>query len=60
MLTKRECEVMRLVSQGFTNAEIANILQISFHTAKAHVAAVLRKLNVKNRLLAALKFSYIP
>lgn len=57
MLTKREREVMQLVSQGFTNAEIADILQISFHTAKAHVAAVLRKQNVKNRLLAALKIN---
>lgn len=58
MLTKRESEVLQLVSEGLTNAEIADVLQISIHTAKAHVAAVLRKLNVKNRLLAALNINH--
>lgn len=56
MLTKREGEVLRLVAQGLTNAEIASVLHISFHTAKAHVASVLRKLNVKNRQLAIYKY----
>lgn len=55
--TKREIEVLQLICQGYTNLQIAESLNISFHTAKAHVASILQKLGTKNRLLAALKFS---
>lgn len=53
MLTNRENEVLTLLSKGFTNIEIAKELNISIHTAKAHVSSILKKMNVKNRLLAA-------
>lgn len=52
MLTNREKEVLKLLAKGYTNPEIAQMLYISPHTVKAHVAAILKKLNVKNRLLA--------
>ena len=52
MLTKREKEVLELLAKGYTNPEIAQMLYISPHTVKAHVAAILKKLNAKNRLLA--------
>lgn len=52
MLTIREKEVLNLLAQGYTNLEIAQMLNISAHTAKAHVASILKKFNVKNRLLA--------
>lgn len=52
MLTNREKEVLELLAKGYTNPEIAQTLYISPHTVKAHVAAILKKLNVKNRLLA--------
>ena len=52
MLTNREKEVLKLLAKGYTNPEIAQKLYISPHTVKAHVAAILKKLNVKNRLLA--------
>lgn len=52
MLTIREKEVLNLLAQGYTNIEIAQNLNISMHTAKAHVASILKKFNVKNRLLA--------
>lgn len=52
MLTNREKEVLELLAKGYTNPEIAQMLYISPHTVKAHVAAILKKLNVKNRLLA--------
>lgn len=53
-LTEREQEVLQYVMQGLTNKEIADILMITHHTVKAHVAAILRKLGVRNRLDAAM------
>ena len=53
MLTKREQEVLKYVCEGYSNAEIAEKLVISEHTAKAHVTAILRKFDVKNRTIAA-------
>ncbi len=53
-LTEREQEVLQYVMQGLTNKEIADILMITHHTVKAHVAAIIRKLGVRNRLDAAM------
>jgi DNA-binding NarL/FixJ family response regulator len=52
-LTDRELEVLRLVAQGQGNAGIAAQLGISSRTAKNHVSAVLAKLEVNNRVQAA-------
>ena len=40
---------MRLVAQGLGNKEIAELLAISMHTVKYHLAAVLDKLGVRSR-----------
>lgn len=48
-ITPREVEVLGLLREGFSNAEIARLLGISAHTSKAHVAALLAKLNVADR-----------
>lgn len=56
MFTNREKEVLELLCKGYTNIEIGENLNISSHTAKANVASILRKLQVKNRLMAALKY----
>ena len=48
-LTEREREIMRLVAQGLSNAEIAGQLVISPLTAKTHVSNVLRKLGCRDR-----------
>ena len=48
-LTSRQLEVLDLLGQGFTNAEIAQRLVISPRTADHHVSAVLAKLNVPTR-----------
>ena len=52
-LSPRETEVLQLLIKGLTNPEIANVLQISFGTAKAHVRAILAKLQVADRTEAA-------
>ena len=50
MLTERECEVLRLVASGLSNAEIATELMISPATAKTHVAHLLTKLDARDRV----------
>ncbi len=52
-LSVREQEVLRLLSQGSTNKEIAQALEISENTVKAHLKSILRKLGVTNRVEAA-------
>jgi DNA-binding NarL/FixJ family response regulator len=54
-LTDREMEVLRLLVEGKSNTEIAKILIISTHTAKAHVCNILEKLAVHDRVQAAVK-----
>jgi DNA-binding NarL/FixJ family response regulator len=48
-LTERELEIMRLVAEGLSNAEIAGRLVISPLTAKTHVSNVLRKVGCRDR-----------
>ena len=52
-LTERERDVLRLVSQGRGNLEIAKELGISEQTVKTHVSSLLEKLGVHNRIQAA-------
>lgn len=54
-LTEREYEVLKLVVDGQSNAEIASTLTISEHTAKAHVCNIIQKLVVDDRTQAAVK-----
>jgi DNA-binding NarL/FixJ family response regulator len=48
MLTRREKEVLQLITQEFTNQEIADKLFISLHTVDNHRSSLLQKLDVKN------------
>jgi DNA-binding CsgD family transcriptional regulator/tetratricopeptide (TPR) repeat protein len=52
-LTSRQVDVLRLVAEGLTNAEIAARLFISEKTADHHVSAILGKLDVRTRREAA-------
>lgn len=54
-LTSRETQILKLMTEGYSNMEIAQILVISINTTKAHVANILQKLEVDDRLQAALK-----
>ena len=52
-LTAREMEVLRLIVDGHSNAQIAEVLVITKATAKAHVHSILQKLCVDDRTQAA-------
>lgn len=54
-LTSRENEIMRLMTGGYSNREIAEALCISEGTVKNHVSSILSKLGVRDRTRAVLK-----
>jgi DNA-binding NarL/FixJ family response regulator len=49
LLTERECEVLKAIGQGMSNAEIASDLYMSVATAKTHVSRILSKLDARDR-----------
>ncbi|HEY1971191.1 MAG TPA: LuxR C-terminal-related transcriptional regulator [Pseudonocardia sp.] len=59
-LTRRELDVVRLMGQGYTNAQIARRLVISEGTVKSHVKHILRKLDAANRAEAVAIWLRIP
>lgn len=52
--TERELEVLRLVAQGLTNAEISSALHVAGTTVKTHVSALLSKLHARDRVALVL------
>jgi DNA-binding NarL/FixJ family response regulator len=55
-LTRRELEILQMVAEGMGNREIAQQLNISYHTAMKHVSNIITKLRVNNRMEAGLVF----
>jgi DNA-binding NarL/FixJ family response regulator len=54
VLTSRELQVARTLASGASNKEIASLLGITERTVKAHVGAILEKLDVRDRLQLAM------
>ncbi len=54
-LTEREVEVLRLMTGGYSNREIAEALTLAEGTVKNHISAILSKLGVRDRTRAVLK-----
>lgn len=62
-LTNREHEILRLMSEGWGNKEIAVYLRLSEHTVKFHISAILGKMNASSRTEAVsmgIKNGWIP
>jgi len=53
LLSRRELEVLNQIQLGLTNRQIADRLFVSLNTVNKHVHQVLRKLEVSNRVQAA-------
>lgn len=59
-LTSRELMVAEQVAHGASNREIAEALEITERTVKAHLSAIFEKLEVRDRVQLALKMNNIP
>lgn len=59
-LTKRETQILQLIAQGGSNREISDDLQISEGTVKVHIKNLLKKLQIKSRVEAAVIYLQKP
>jgi DNA-binding CsgD family transcriptional regulator len=59
MLTQKEKEILKLIADGLSDKDIANLLYISHATVRTHIKHTMEKLNCKNRTELAIKF-YTP
>jgi DNA-binding NarL/FixJ family response regulator len=58
-LTKRECEILRLLAKGMSRNEIAARLFVSPETVKKHLQNAYRKLKAKNKIEALRKLRWL-
>ena len=54
-LNQSQLDILRLIAEGFSNREIAERVHLSENTVKSHVQEIFRKLEVRNRVEAALR-----
>jgi len=47
-VTQRECEILKLIAEGYPNKEIAEFLHISVKTVEKHRANIMKKLDIHN------------
>ena len=52
-LTRRELEILRLVAEGHSNSQLAQLLWVTEQTVKFHLSNIYRKLDVSNRTEAS-------
>lgn len=55
--SRRELDVLELVSTGMTNTQVADQLGLTVHAIKFHLASIYRKLGVANRTEAAVAYT---
>jgi DNA-binding NarL/FixJ family response regulator len=55
--SRRELDVLELVSTGMTNTQVADQLGLTVHAIKFHLASIYRKLGVANRTEAAVAYA---
>ena len=55
-LTERELDIVKLIAQGYSNKEIANLLFISEGTVRNYISSILQKLQFKNRTQIAIYY----
>lgn len=55
-LTKRECDIIKLLMEGLSNRQIAKRLFVSTHTIKAILEKIYQKTGIHNRILLALYY----
>lgn len=55
-LTSREKQVLHYIARGYSNAQIAEVLEISVNTVRIYVRGILRKLEVPKRSMAASQY----
>jgi len=60
VLTARELEILRLMSEGMTAREIGQALVLSSRTVEGHVGKILRKLGARNRVEAVQQYRHRP
>jgi DNA-binding NarL/FixJ family response regulator len=63
VLTHREKEILRSITEGQSNKEISQTLYVSVETVKSHIKSIYHKLQVKNRVeavTAAIKLNVLP
>jgi DNA-binding NarL/FixJ family response regulator len=58
-LTKRECEILRLLAKGMSRNQIATRLFVSPETVKKHLQNAYRKLKAKNKIEALRKMRWL-
>ena len=57
-LTKRELEILDLLSKGFSNRKIGENLCISTHTVKASLESIYEKLDIHNRVQVSIYYVF--
>jgi DNA-binding NarL/FixJ family response regulator len=55
VLSESQLQILRLIAEGFSNREIATRVHLSESTVKSHVQDIFQKLQVRNRVEAALR-----
>ena len=58
-LSKRQLQILKLIQEGKSNQEISQNLTISEGTVKQHLFQLYKKLNVKNRTQALVKYQNV-